>query len=834
METGRRIILTNETPNDQGGIIRNQSIDWSRFSSNPVMLYHHGKDPKVRDVPIGHWEDLMFDGMNYSAIPAFSETCPWEIKKLYEEGNLKASSIGGICMKKTTGKTVFNNETKQREPEIKLTPEGYWESEYFLVYEASITPIGSNMDALQLSAFMYQPEEILTEEEIFTLNSKYNMKKEEPKATEGKTPEVPAQEPEKVEMAAKPEEQEPKEEKAADAEAQPAPVAEPKVSHVILDSDKKVGLAEKFLTAFTSIFGLEKTNLEAPNPFHEEPDGDEPIKTSPGLPKTELPEGVQAESELEAKKADKKEEKADEEAEKKKMENEACNNEAELSAELEACKTESELEAVVAKFGSELPPVISKLINAKKENFKLSSKLPQMKTPEELAAEKLQLAGKPKVQVGDANVPSYTELRSTEDGRKVIDRVMGAGGKSVQIEDHRVVLQSILNDPKMKCNKTAEGKTLLDLITFSDKTGNRMIPKASVKELSARFESGAVDFMNFRSGRVQNYTELDATDDLLASPDLIAVEWLNIFLYKLFPSAAWKSEIPVFAASSTGKNKGLIYTNINADPAVYQGSRPSNPSNYEYDDVAVALTLSSFYLQPMLWQPLLMAMLRYDQQSTGWAQAMMKFNTVIDNYLIYSLLSQINAVATPTVVKTKGAAFTIAASTDPDAFVLNSAFTGALAKPTLNDLLVIDQVFKKQNYPEGTKFVVVQDPTMDRYITGDPETKSLLTRFVNSEGDELVSYKHAKLRTRSQVGLFNPATSGIVDPTGVVPSTAVSAGLAIVPDQVGIGIANLDVFMIQDPSAYGYKMSADIRSGAALMRKNGYGTAVYTYGEPQA
>ena len=164
---------------------------------------------------------------------------------------------------------------------------------------------------------------------------------------------------------------------------------------------------------------------------------------------------------------------------------------------------------------------------------------------------------------------------------------------------------------------------------------------------------------------------------------------------------------------------------------------------------------------------------------------------------------------------------------------MNSAFTGSLAKPTLNDLLVIDQVFKKQNFAEGTKFVVVQDPTMDSYITGDPETKSLLTRFVNSEGDELVGYKDAKLRVRSQVALYNPATGGVVDPTGVVPAGAVSAGLAFIPDQVGLGLANLDVFMIQVPASYGYEMSADIRAGASLMRKNGNGTALYTYGDPQ-
>jgi hypothetical protein len=763
MEIGNRIILTNESPNDKGGIIRNNSIDWTRFTANPVMLYHHGRDPEVRDVPIGHWADLMFDGVNYSAIPVFSETCPSWIVTLYSEGNLKAASIGGVCIKKTTGKTITNRDG-ERVPELKLTSDGYWESEYFLTYEASITAIGSNAKALQMnSAYLYQAEEVLNEAELLTFNSNYMSKKNE---NDNKTTEV-----EETELTAKPTEVIINEEPKADQ-----PVT---VETVILESEQL-----KIVNAMSGMF--EKTmntikDLFAAAP-HKEPDGDEPIKVT-DLPERELPSEVQAE--------------------------------AAIAEKVEVCKTESELAA-------ELPLVIKEIIN-NDSPIKLSEQMPELKTKEELASEGLQLADKTIVKVGNAAVPSYTEMRSTEEGRKVINRVGDAGGKANNIEDHRVVLQSILNDPKYK--------EIVKVLTFSDGSANRTIPKAKLTDLAARFESGNVDVMNFGKGKLMNYTELDSTDNLLASPDLIAVEWLNIFLYKLFPSAAWKSEIPVFAAQSTGKNKGLIYANITADPTIYQGSRPVNPANYEYTDDAVSLTLSSFYMQPLVWQPLVMQMLRYDQQSTGWAQAMAKFNAAIDNYLIYTLASQINAVATPTVVKTKSGSFAIVTG-DIDSFVLNPAFTGSLAKPTLTDLLILEQVFKKQNYVDGTKFVVVQDPTMDRYITGSEDAKSLLTRFVNSEGDELVGYKNAKLRTRSQVALYNPATSGVIDPSGAVPAAAVSCGLAFVPDQVGIGMSNLDVFMIQDPTVYGYKMSADIRAGASIMRKNAYGTALYTYGEP--
>jgi hypothetical protein len=165
---------------------------------------------------------------------------------------------------------------------------------------------------------------------------------------------------------------------------------------------------------------------------------------------------------------------------------------------------------------------------------------------------------------------------------------------------------------------------------------------------------------------------------------------------------------------------------------------------------------------------------------------------------------------------------------------LNTGFTGNLGKPRLENLLVVDQLFKKQNFPDGTKFVVIQDPTMDRYITADKDTQSLLTRFVNSQGDELISYKHAMLRNRSKVGLWNTATSAVVNPSSVLaPTTTVGACLCLIPDQAALALANLNVFMIQDPTAYGYRMSANVRMGAGLIRHNGAGSAILTYGTPQ-
>lgn len=44
-----------------------------------------------------------------------------------------------------------------------------------------------------------------------------------------------------------------------------------------------------------------------------------------------------------------------------------------------------------------------------------------------------------------------------------------------------------------------------------------------------------------------------------------------------------------------------------------------------------------------------------------------------------------------------------------------------------------------------------------------------------------------------------------------------------------MGLGMLDVFMIQDPTSYGYKMSADIRIGIAPLRADYSGTSLLTY-----
>ena len=151
----------------------------------------------------------------------------------------------------------------------------------------------------------------------------------------------------------------------------------------------------------------------------------------------------------------------------------------------------------------------------------------------------------------------------------------------------------------------------------------------------------------------------------------------------------------------------------------------------------------------------------------------------------------------------------------------------------LNDIITTEQIYNRQNFQlENQNATLVIDPTMDSYISKDPETKSLLTRWINADGADLLKFKHTILNQRSRVAIYDPATGQVKDPSGVIPATAVSAAVGFIPSQVGIGLGMLDVFMIQDPTNYGYKMSADIRIGIKPLRANFNGTSLLTYGTP--
>lgn len=827
----KRIVFSTGTPNDQGGVITNEVIDFTRFNKNPVMLREH----KWSDDPIGLWTEIKNSGGAWSGLPVFHRLTPESIKAgdLYDGGWLRAASIGGeaIWKQNNAGQYIYDGD-------------GNRVCEKFLLYEISIVTLPSNGDAVQegpvtLSAKIYEAGEIdRINSSITTLSSKfYNTNKMEQKPTEEKKPETTQAAATVQEPAARP--------------------VETGEGRITLGANDLPGVIEKAIkgavSGLVSLFKPTTNATEAPAPVNtpKEEKAQKEIEPQPG------PTGLAAKAEKAKEAADKAKETAEEagkKAEKAKQKAEAENATDEDKDAYKACmddyeaaiKEAEKAEAAYKKMAADDEKEEEEKAKPEKEKNTNSASKPQMKTIEQLKAEQAKLAAPPteaaahkaKV-IKEANGKTFSQLASDKgEGRAILNRVITRDGGAKDLADYAIVLNSILNDGKYAAIREKMRVMMnvpeASLIGLKNNPGGRA--GYSLEQLSAQLAAGQVEMLG-RDNVMRTITKLNSSDDALASPALTAIEWLPLAIFKLFPATSWKNEIPIFAASVTGQNLGIIWANIAADPTIYKGTQPVSPSDYTYDDTAVSLKLTPYWLQPMRWTPLTMHYLRYDQMGTGWAQAFAKLGATIDDDLIYTLASTVPAAS---ILQSSGLSgyesqaqqFNISGSTDPNSFILNPAFTGNLKKPVLNDLIVLEQIYNKQNFnleDTGERVVLVQDPTMSRFLAQDPETKSLLTRWVNADGTDLLKFKHTLLHERSRVALYDPATGQIKDPSGVVPTTAVSAGLSFLPSQVGIGLGMLDVFMVQDPSAYGYKMSADIRMGIASLRKNYDGTGVYTY-----
>jgi hypothetical protein len=219
--------------------------------------------------------------------------------------------------------------------------------------------------------------------------------------------------------------------------------------------------------------------------------------------------------------------------------------------------------------------------------------------------------------------------------------------------------------------------------------------------------------------------------------------------------------------------------------------------------------------------------------ATNWSQAFMKLDSEIDDDLLYILASTVPAAS---MVQTSGGGFTIPTTADINAFYSTwfaTAPTGALAKPVLNDIIRMEQLYRKQDFNLGVdKPVAVLGTTALSLLATDPTVQNKLTEWKTIGEGEFEKFRNTVMFNRSRVAIWDPTSSLIIDPNGSIPSTSVEANLSFIPSQVGIGMGLMDVFFIQDPTNYGYRMSADLRKGIVPLRANFHGTGLLNYGTP--
>lgn len=843
--SGKRIIFNTNTPNDQGFRIPNDVLNFNRYQKNPVILKQHKWD----ELPLGRMTDIQYNNGEWTGVPVFHRLTAdsREHDDLYQADYLKACSIGGFKTLKTTGKKVRDKEGTMFD-EIYLDTEGVGVATDFDLYEVSMVTLPSNADAVTkgalLAAKCYDEINIQAlDKELTTLSSKIqNMKTEVELAAE-------AEELKKTEAAAA------KLQAEKDKATLAANASLPPVIQQAIDNQDKTGLST-FLSGFgqflASLAGFKNDKPEsvvlaapvAPSGLPITIPGTGAIDNNdlPGIPAKLKAEKAAA---LETAKLAAAEALASALAAKDKSEKDGATQVE--KDEFAAAKLKADqLTAKCAEMEADMDDSGEMKAAKEKEKSQMSSKI-KMKTVAELQAEQAKLAAPPqlgaRIAFPQGTPPTMSKLSADANGKKLIDRVTNRY-EGTTPQEYATYMGAMRNEPKYKevFDKVRIVQNADESKLGSYRTSGRENPGFGVDAMIAKLQGGNMSWLG-RDGQVheRQATNLTATDTFLASPDLFAMDFLDLAIFKLFPTTSWKNDIPIFGAQTTENNTGLIWANITANPTIYMGNQPVNPTDYTYTDDAVSLNLTPYWMQPMLWTPLTMAQLRYDQMSTGWAQAFAVLGTYIDDQLLYTLASTVphqsivyssGISPNPNGGNTAVQTFTLIGNADdPNSFYYNPLFQGTLNNPTLNDIIRIEQIYNKQNYElEQEKPVVVMDPTTDSLIAQTSQSQSLLTKWITDNGKEQLAFKHTRFNQRSRVVIFDPTTAQVKSPTGIIPATATSANLAFIPSQVGIGIGNLDVFMIQSPSNYGYRMSADVRMGIVPLRKNYNGTALYVYG----
>lgn len=841
----KRLVFSNSTPNDQDGIITNDVIIFERYSKNPILLKEH----MWYADPLGTLSDIKIIDGKFSAIPIFHcETqASREAKGMYDKGSFNGASIGGAALWEKNDLTGEYTRDKN----------GYKICKAFYLYEVSLVALPSNPDAIAetLRSKIYDDDEAneYMESTLMQLSSKYTNMLNPASATPGAATTIPAAAAATTTLAAQPAPTTGAPAAVTTLAAEGSPTELPAFMKKIIENGGSITL---FGSAPAKPTGPEPTSTQADKIPAGDPHPD-PIglaakaKLTAGkklLKATEKADKAIAAFKAKKKAADDSDEEDDEEMksglktlqERATLATKEC-----MDAEEEydkACEAADEEEKEKMNGGK---PATTTLGSSYGQVQPAQPTGPQMKTTKQIA-EEMKLAAQPsfKATVGAASQGvTFTRLNSSKadaNDKRILERLFNKDkSDKVDVSVHGIVLNAMLNDKRIR--PVLDKTRIMQNTTESQMHAQMKSPDitrvrgTSLEQFSTQLNSGQAKYWNRSNNQMDNLTYLTTTDAALASPALNTIEWLSLAIFELFPTTSWKAPIPMFSASMASANTGFIWANILANPAVYMGNSPAPATDYTTTDGAVALSLTPYYLQPMVWNPLYMHQLRYDQQSSGWAQAFSVLNATIDDNLIYTVASTVPASARiATSGKTgntqNGITFNIPSSGPGNTFYWNNVFAGDLNLPVLNDILAIEQIYRNQNFQlEREKAMLVLDSIGERYLAQDPETKSMLTRFISSNAEEFLGYKHTQFDVRSRVAVYDLATNQVKNINGAIPATSVSAMLGFMPSQLGMGIGMLDVYMIQDPTNYAYRMSAALRIGIAPLRANFFGTTLYYF-----
>lgn len=696
-----RQVLSDESLNDKGFRVMNDSIKWDRYLKNPVLVEQHMSWKS----PIGRLEDIKLESDKWTGIIVFASTEEGQTyKKLYEEGCIRAVSLGGNAI-------IVEDEFGRRK------------TKSFDVFEVSLVTIPSNANAVYYKELNAKLGHIPVEyklysenKELITLSSNFEelMQMEEKEKQQ------------EVELQAKNE------------EPQGAAIESPK------EEVKEAEISERtVLSALKKLIGLksEKKKLE-----DEE---EEDIKD-------------------------------DEEEDKKEVEENKAKDKKE--------KLESE------DLKKELPKSVSERLSANPEANIFTENI-----------------NKPKIMTEYQNLHSY--LSSKEGQHKM--RMMGLASDLKYSHEHKPVeVHSMIDYYKELASVLKNDRDFME--SFSkfnlcyDGIGRKNVPQLLDTILAAG----------------------DNTYDFLATPDLVAVQWLAIYYRMLFPINTFADRIPRISSDSAG----TIHPEINMNPTVYFDELvPLNKATeYLYDDDPIAIPTYAFSLQPIAWQPGNDELLRYDKRAIGMGEALRVVANKQHNYIIQKLA---DSVASTSFVPMTGTE-TFSAT---NMFPANPSAAGTLKSFTVADLLSLRMKFIQDNFNlDLERPEIVMDAIYYNQLQSDSSFVNALNLPTENVGPMQQMAYGMNMTQRSICGLYDTSTSKVVDPklygelltdhkipdssTPVtLNATAFGMVTAFLPSQFLIGIGQTNVHVKQEPTLWAWEMSMDTRMGAGAARKGGKG-----------
>lgn len=700
-----RQVLSDESLNDRGFRVMNDSIKWDRYLKNPVLVEQH----MSWKAPIGRLEDIKLESDKWTGIIVFASTKEGQkYKQLYDEGYIRAVSLGGNAV-------IVEDEFGRKK------------TKSFDVFEISLVTIPSNANAVYYKELNAKLGHIPVEyklysenKELITLSSNFEelMQMEEKEKQQ------------EVELQAKNE------------EPQKASIESPK------EEVKEVEISEHtVLSALKKLIGLksEKKKLE-----DDEEEEEKDIKD-------------------------------DEEEDKKEVEENKAKDK----------KEKLESEDLEKKYPISVPERLSANPDANifTENI-----------------------NKPKIMTEYQNLHSY--LSSKEGQHKM--GMMALGSDLKYAHEHKPIpVHDLLDSYKELASILKNDRDFINSFGQVNLCFEGTSPKTTPQLLDTILAAG------------------DNTYDFLATPDLVAVQWLAMYYRMLFPINTFADRIPRISSDSAG----TIHPEINMTPKVYFDTLvpKEKVSEYSYDDDPIAIPTYAFSLNAIAWQPGDDNLLRYDKRGIGMAEALRVVSNAQHNYIIQQLAE---AVKEGTFIPMTGTATVNSAGMFP----ANPAAAGNIKDFTVADLLSLRMKFIQANFNlDIERPEVVMDAIYANQLQSNDTFVNALNLPTENIGPMQMMAYGMNITQRSICGVYDTTTSKVVDPqlygeplaeghmidSDYTPVTlnakAYGCVIGFLPSQFLIGVGRTNVFVKQEPTLWAWEMSMDTRMGAGAARKDGVG-----------